>query len=179
VATVLPPGPKATASTSPLCPRSRRRSRPLAASHRQAVPSRPAVATTLPPGANARDVTAPPWRQRAVPIRARAPAGSGSPVRSRRGFAGVGSAAPAGPPSTGRRPRSRYADGKRSSMAAPPLRWAFGRKDEERGRRLTGGPCLRFGLGSAPPPQADAFDGGGAHRQPGPADAVAAQHVGE
>src|SRR5262249_30773287 len=94
-ATRLPSGEKAThvAHGSGR----RRRSFPVSTSQRRTVPSAPAEARFLPPGAKAREETGPPCRQRAVPIRTRAPGGRGSPASSAAPGGGSAARAPAAP----------------------------------------------------------------------------------
>jgi hypothetical protein len=78
----LPSGENATEYMRPRWPSTARQALPVAASQRRSVPSWPHDTSVLPSGANAIDVTVFSWRRRRVPIRIRAPFGSGSPSTS-------------------------------------------------------------------------------------------------
>src|SRR5262245_39642186 len=97
-AIALPSGAKATHATSFVCPRNSRTWRPVARSQSRTTLSLPPETIVLPSGEKATALIPSPWRKRAVPQRAMAPGGSGSPWRSVRGFGAGGGSANAGCP---------------------------------------------------------------------------------
>lgn len=100
------------------CPARHRTSWPLAGSQRRMVPSQLPEITHLPSREKARQFTVLPCRSRTVPIRAMAPAGSGSPWASRRIRPALGRSAPAAIMDAANR-ANRPRDRDRRSMIGP------------------------------------------------------------